>query len=386
VFGLVIIVMAHEETSLVTVVGHTTEPGITFQATLPEEALSGHRHKYIKCTLLVSTLIALTLGIAMGALSPKPWSDNVVASAAARAMAPPQSSSDAPSPTTTTNHALPRASLPCVQAPACLEPSGQCLDGVAKSWPHAQCIPGRSKKRCGPLSSKRVYELPTTGLLLTLPVPSLSDMQVLYSETPPRRLVECKEPTKPRCARVKSQLGLVSKVAKNILGGRRGLTVLEVGCANGWLLYGFRKYAANGGRLLCIDQKNYSGTRPLLESAKKEVQGLSYTIRKEFFDEQFDVGPAGIDIFLSSHALEHVPDPCVWLRALHAKLNPGGIVFTEVPNQAHDPQQGQSRGTNHLSFWSPESFKRMVTGASNFRIAYLREVSHNIRSVLHRPA
>lgn len=40
-----------------------------------------------------------------------------------------------------------------------------------------------------------------------------------------------------------------------------------------------------------------------------------------------------VDVFTSSHVLEHVSDPCEWLAEVWRLLRPGGIVFTELPIQ-----------------------------------------------------
>lgn len=45
------------------------------------------------------------------------------------------------------------------------------------------------------------------------------------------------------------------------------------------------------------------------------------------------LGPQSYTVILASHVLEHVPEPAVVIKALVAKLEPGGILIVRVPDQ-----------------------------------------------------
>ena len=89
-----------------------------------------------------------------------------------------------------------------------------------------------------------------------------------------------------------------------------------------------------------------------------------------------------IDLFLSSHVLEHMPDLCTFLRELHSVMAPGGLVFTEVPFQpaarlkayANGGAQG---GLFHLSLPSQRSMDLLML-ANGFRRVALTDTTVGI--------
>lgn len=46
-----------------------------------------------------------------------------------------------------------------------------------------------------------------------------------------------------------------------------------------------------------------------------------------------DIAPASVDAVACHHVLEHIEDPAGFLRALHSKLRPGGILVVHVPHR-----------------------------------------------------
>ena len=65
---------------------------------------------------------------------------------------------------------------------------------------------------------------------------------------------------------------------------------------------------------------------------------------------------ASVDLFVSSHVVEHLADPCAWISALQRILKPGGLVFTELPNQRNTLAGGQF----HHLYMNASSFTRMM--------------------------
>merc|ERR1719387_1815845 len=81
---------------------------------------------------------------------------------------------------------------------------------------------------------------------------------------------------------------------------------------------------------------------------------------------------ASIDLFMSSHCLEHLPDPCPFMDGLWRVLRPGGLVFTEVPIQIKKAIDNFGRkrevpdllrGAFHLIFFKESTFDRMMRNA-----------------------
>jgi 2-polyprenyl-3-methyl-5-hydroxy-6-metoxy-1,4-benzoquinol methylase len=149
--------------------------------------------------------------------------------------------------------------------------------------------------------------------------------------------------------------------------GTSGLTIMEMGCADGWVLYNLRKLAGKGGRLVCFEADLDYAEDPArlaatFEMAKKDTEGLSTEVHKSLFDPA-KIAEKSVDVFTSSHVIEHLADPCTFLNGLHTVMKPGGIIFTEVPDQHMDPVQGRTRGQFHLLYFAKDSFVNMMTAA-----------------------
>ena len=90
--------------------------------------------------------------------------------------------------------------------------------------------------------------------------------------------------------------------------------------------------------------------------------------------------------FTSSHVLEHIPDPCVWAAAVYSVLKPGGVVFTEVPNQLKPAYQNMRSGVFHLTYWSRDAFRRFMI-AQGFEALPLKgkDRPSMVRTVFRKP-
>ena len=92
------------------------------------------------------------------------------------------------------------------------------------------------------------------------------------------------------------------------------------------------------------------------------------------------VTPASVDLFLSSHVVEHLSDPCVWLSNVWRALRPGGLVFTQVPLQHGDPRRGQTRGVFHLLYFDEPSFSTMMVRQGFQQVASFVDILSNATS------
>eukprot|EP00746_Dinoflagellata_sp_MGD_P043207 gnl/MRDRNA2_/MRDRNA2_205014_c0_seq1.p1 gnl/MRDRNA2_/MRDRNA2_205014_c0~~gnl/MRDRNA2_/MRDRNA2_205014_c0_seq1.p1 ORF type:complete len:263 (-),score=33.76 gnl/MRDRNA2_/MRDRNA2_205014_c0_seq1:387-1121(-) len=144
----------------------------------------------------------------------------------------------------------------------------------------------------------------------------------------------------------------------------RSLTLVEMGCARGHLLYNLRKLARNGGRLVCfeVDSFMYGELLETFALARNDTPGLQTSVVRGLLDFKL-LAPSSVDIFLSSHVLEHIPDVCSWLSGLKSALKPGGLVFTEVPKQSKDPEAHIVRGFGHVMFFDEHSLRWLFLNA-----------------------
>ena len=90
-----------------------------------------------------------------------------------------------------------------------------------------------------------------------------------------------------------------------------------------------------------------------------------------------------VDVFTSSHVLEHLTDPCILFAEVARVLKPGGLFFTEIPNDNVLKAKGAKKkkkakdarlcGTFHRNFfggrnWTQDygRFKMAVTAMGHF--------------------
>lgn len=236
---------------------------------------------------------------------------------------------------------------PCLLPPPCLAVSSpqRCLGAPIRKRP--EC--GEFKEFC----DKHVYRT-ASGVLVTLPLMTGPELMRLYASNRSQMVI-----ASPNHWRPKQQAETIVK--SGLLARRTGLTILEMGCAAGFVLYNLRAHAANGGNLVCFEgDPTYSDlARETLQRAKNSTSGLNY----RFFPTLFNGSKfksRSVDIFTSSHVLEHLPEPCQWLDELRRILKPGGLVFTEVPDQIRDPVKGITRGQFHLLYFADREFRHFM--------------------------
>jgi 2-polyprenyl-3-methyl-5-hydroxy-6-metoxy-1,4-benzoquinol methylase len=104
-----------------------------------------------------------------------------------------------------------------------------------------------------------------------------------------------------------------------------GSTVLDVGCATGYL---GAALAAHGCRAWGLDQD--AGAVLVAKPWYEEVRAIDL--------EECDELPwpaRFFDVVLAADVLEHLRDPQAALRLLHGSIRPGGRLIVSVPNVAH---------------------------------------------------
>jgi len=177
-------------------------------------------------------------------------------------------------------------------------------------------------------------------------------------------------------------------ITQGIGAAASGLNIMEMGCAAGYLLYNLRWRAGHGGSLVCFegDPDLQGPLEKTLRLAKAKTTGLRTKVMPQLFDAA-GLGDASVDVFLSSHTVEHLASPCQWLADVHRILKPGGIVFTEVPEQYMDPDHGLLRpGTQfHLLYFNQQSFEAMMIQSGFEKVQFEIVVGPAMRSIFRKP-
>jgi len=247
----------------------------------------------------------------------------------------------------------------CVLAPRCLEPKGECLSSSSV----VQMVRPECCAHPAEFCDKAVYRLPSSGLVITLPPLSTASIPDLYARVPSQERNE--HLARGRAA---GQVDMILHGSGGVfrrftgLAGKSGLTVVEMGCSYGFLLDAVKELA-RGGRLVCFEpDPTFHG---ILMGAFKTIASSFPDIQTELVKGPVDfdrLGNFSVDLFMSSHVFEHLPDPCPFLEGLWRVLRPGGHVFTEAPVQDTDPEQWRTRGVFHLMYLNQVSYDNMMRG------------------------
>jgi 2-polyprenyl-3-methyl-5-hydroxy-6-metoxy-1,4-benzoquinol methylase len=150
-----------------------------------------------------------------------------------------------------------------------------------------------------------------------------------------------------------------------------GVSVLDVGCANGGLLRKLREIGMTG-ELVGVDPSPVCVRNTQAHGVRGEVGGL------------FDL-PSGLgtfDVVVLSHVLEHVQDAGSAIENLKTVLADGGGIFIESPDASrykdHIVAPLQDFNTEHINHFSPRSLANLMARRG------LRE-THAGRRVLQVP-
>ena len=132
-------------------------------------------------------------------------------------------------------------------------------------------------------------------------------------------------------------------------GQKKELVAVEIGCSRGFLLGSFSPYFALNGRLVCFEP-----TPALRRKSYLRNLNTSYEIVPPIFDISY-FQPSSVDLFLSSHVIQHMSNPCEFVSQLFKIMKPGGIVFSEVPIHSELDVKRTPKGELNLFFQTPES-------------------------------
>lgn len=179
--------------------------------------------------------------------------------------------------------------------------------------------------------------------------------------------------------------------------GTKPLTIVEMGCMHGSLLASFHSLSS-ARKLLCFEPSNRY--HPQLERRFAALNNASATaggkavgghamLAGGLFNGS-SLAPGSVDLFLSSHVVEHLAEPCTWLASVWRALRPGGHVFTEVPLDAPTGEASKSPYF-HLLYFDDASFARMML-AQGFERVQVENASlgrspqsRGLRSLFRKP-
>lgn len=158
------------------------------------------------------------------------------------------------------------------------------------------------------------------------------------------------------------------------LNGRR---ILDVGCATGGFLSGAHR-----------DGWDCTGVEMSGDAA--EVARREYGLRVFAGDIDSPELGSGFDVVTMWHVLEHMIDPAAAIVRARALLNPGGLLFVELPNWnsvgrlAKGAKWSQLRPPEHINFFTPVSLRRLAD-RSGFQTIHATSVYPSLRNEARLP-
>ncbi len=162
-------------------------------------------------------------------------------------------------------------------------------------------------------------------------------------------------------ARVTSQRKFLEKYTSPLKFS--SLRIIELGCAGGFLL---EQFTGNGNVLECFEASvNYHS---VFHETMSKANHSSYVLHTRLFDENA-ITPLSVDVFLSSHVIEHIPDPCATLRLMYGALKPGAVMFHEMPRKTLEGVLQVQGGLFHTTFWTVETVRNVFTAVGFEEIA-----------------
>jgi hypothetical protein len=169
------------------------------------------------------------------------------------------------------------------------------------------------------------------GLGVAYPVPGMEEIEDLYASgtywenRPVERLTRRKFPVPYAMAEARW------KLLEPFLRTEEGpLAILDVGAGHGFMgMVAVRSQAVSLGKYTAVE-KDRSLTESLKLTWNEASPGISLQIAANL-----DEVEGFFRCAVLSHILEHVIDPKGLMLQVMSKLEPGGIVFIDVPNQDH---------------------------------------------------
>lgn len=148
------------------------------------------------------------------------------------------------------------------------------------------------------------------------------------------------------------------RTALDILRSRGAQRLLEIGCGNGTFL----AYASQIANLRAHGIDVSANALEIARSHLKCPLHCGVLDASAYPNERFDA-------ICAWEVFEHVPEPRQWLRSIHERLEPGGLVMLSTPNYGSRwmwrdmPADPRSRPPVHLTFWNKPSIEQALQAA-----------------------
>lgn len=138
-------------------------------------------------------------------------------------------------------------------------------------------------------------------------------------------------------------------------------TVMDLGCAYGHLLYGFKNYSENRYKIIGVDYE---------EIAKQIFENNHWTFKAGGIEDVYSEYTGKINILITSHVFEHVINPDDFLIKCGKLLAKDGILLWEIPNLNEFNLSCESQHSPHICLWDIHSIKKVLS-ENNFEIIFL---------------
>lgn len=154
-----------------------------------------------------------------------------------------------------------------------------------------------------------------------------------------------------------------------------GRKILDVGCGEGQFVYTANQ---NGWKALGIDL-----SEPAIQLCKKFGANARSI---DFFSAELD--REKFDVIVMSELIEHVPHPGRFLKRAEELLLAGGFLYLTTPNfrsltERSLRQNWSAISIQHISYFYPSSFKRLVQSQTHFIVSSLITKNLSVGSILH---
>ena len=217
--------------------------------------------------------------------------------------------------------------------------TGSVIQDLAKAFVRKQ----KGCRNKNILCSASIYECLDSKLMFTYPIPTKAQLKILY-----KNFYSGQANLKNGHIRVVTQSKFIREHANMDMHNKK---IVELGCAGGHLLDQFR---GHGNELICFE-----GDPDLHARFKKNFFNYERaTLVPNLFNGKV-LNASSVDLIMSSHVVEHISEPCVFLKEVYAALKPGGLMFHEIPQQrrkdGQHPLEKNQHGVFHMTFWTYES-------------------------------
>jgi len=114
------------------------------------------------------------------------------------------------------------------------------------------------------------------------------------------------------------------KIILNLIGDCKNKVIADIGCEEGYIT---KKIIRKCKKVYCIDID-----KDILKKAKRNINNKK-AVFVESDAQAIKLQDNSVDIAISTHILEHLPDPRKGLYELHRIIKPNGKVIINVPNE-----------------------------------------------------